>query len=392
MHGLPLPHQPVMQLRPGCLATPLAPPSLGYQPCRHALRGPARPRRCTIVAAEQKEETGSGAAEGFQRAGEAVNKAVQQGVANVKEAFDIIDDNVLEYCNLDPAGKRPKSRMSLGEKEALFMDALRSFYYDKEPMMGNEEFDNLKEDLLWEGSKVAILSSTEKKFMQASMAQQAGKPIMSDQEYDDIKNKLRTKGSLVVSQGPRCSLRSGNMYSDASPDYIKMTALNIPAAVGVLLALFLLDDFTGFQITNLLELPEPYGIVFTWGAVLPVVFVFVASITNFIFKDNLILRGQCPNCGAASSTYFGDILTVKGNREVNQLDCGNCKAKLEFSAPRREIKVASMPGAEDKKKGGKKGGAAAAKKKAAGAAAKKKESSTNEGAMAEKKEEQKSEA
>lgn len=36
--------------------------------------------------------------------------------------------------------------------------------------------------------------------MQASMAQQAGKPIMSDQEYDDIKNKLRTKGSLVVSQ------------------------------------------------------------------------------------------------------------------------------------------------------------------------------------------------
>ena len=134
MHGLPLQHQPVMQLRPGCLATPLALPSLGYQPCRHALRSPARLRRCTIVAAEQKEETGksegaravlhvcnrhftwatsltrlcsactgSGAAEGFQRAGEAVNKAVQQGVANVKEAFDIIDDNVLDYCNLDPA-------------------------------------------------------------------------------------------------------------------------------------------------------------------------------------------------------------------------------------------------------------------------------------------------
>ena len=47
--------------------------------------------------------TGSGAAESFQKAGEAVNKVVQQGVANVKEAFDIIDDNVLDYCNLDPA-------------------------------------------------------------------------------------------------------------------------------------------------------------------------------------------------------------------------------------------------------------------------------------------------
>ena len=38
---------------------------------------------------------------------------------------------------------------------------------------------------------------------------------------------------MMCLQGPRCSLRSGNMYSDASPDYVKMTALNIPAAVGV---------------------------------------------------------------------------------------------------------------------------------------------------------------
>ena len=69
----------------------------------------------------------------------------------------------------------------------------------------------------------------------------------------------------------------------------------MPWPVQVLLALYLIDDFTGFQVTNLLELPEPYGIAFTWGAVLPTVFVFVASITNFIFKDNLILRvsGLC---------------------------------------------------------------------------------------------------
>ena len=64
----------------------------------------------------------------------------------------------------------------------------------------------------------------------------------------------------------------------------------VHAPVQVLLALYLIDDFTGFQVTNLLELPEPYGIAFTWGIVLPTVFVFVASITNFIFQDNLILR------------------------------------------------------------------------------------------------------
>lgn len=94
--------------------------------------------------------------------------------------------------------------------------------------------------------------------------------------------------------------------------------------VQVLLALFLLDDFTGFRITNLLELPEPYGIAFTWGAVLPVVFVFVASITNFIFKDNLILRvrghcsgvfrhkgwGRAPVACHAGLTYAGSAESV----------------------------------------------------------------------------------
>ena len=52
--------------------------------------------------------------------------------------------------------------------------------------------------------------------MQASMAQQAGKPIISDQEYDDLKNELRTKGSIVISQVSLCSLQgvTGCMEGD----------------------------------------------------------------------------------------------------------------------------------------------------------------------------------
>ena len=188
-------------------------------------------------------------------------------------------------------------------------------------------------------------------------------------------NPTPSEYKLVELQGPRCSIRSRAMYSDCTPDYIKMTALNIPAAVVVchafqlnacqpmlfcecpvifwnapllprklltlhkgvwcsdhadtvpcclenphgllhqaciwlsrpsvavcmfwpnnlfwlqtLLALFSIDDVTGFQITNLVELPEPYGIIFLWGAVFPSIFIFVASITNFVFKDNLILK------------------------------------------------------------------------------------------------------
>ena len=34
---------------------------------------------------------------------------------------------------------------------------VQSFYYDDKPVMTNEEFDNLKEELIWEGSSVAVL-------------------------------------------------------------------------------------------------------------------------------------------------------------------------------------------------------------------------------------------
>jgi len=36
-------------------------------------------------------------------------------------------------------------------------DELQSFYFEDRPALTNEEFDNLKEELLWQGSKVAVL-------------------------------------------------------------------------------------------------------------------------------------------------------------------------------------------------------------------------------------------
>ena len=52
---------------------------------------------------------------------------------------------------------------------------------------------------------------------------------------------------------------------------------------------FSVDDLTGFEITKIIELPEPYGIVALWGVLLPTIYVLAASITNLVFKDALIL-------------------------------------------------------------------------------------------------------
>lgn len=216
---------------------------------------------------------------------------------------------------------------------------LQSFYYGGQPSISDEEFDLLKDELLWSGSKVAILTSDEKRFLEATMAYNQGKPIMSNTEFDELKRKLRQEGSIVTAQGARCSIRTKNMYSDAKVDYLRMVSLNVPAAITVLFGLFSIDDLTGFEVTQLMELPEPFGIIVVWGLILPVVYVLSNAITNLVFKDALVLKAECPNCGTENIAYFGDIFTVSGSRDVMTVDCSECKTKLKFNAEKRQVEV-----------------------------------------------------
>ena len=219
----------------------------------------------------------------------------------------------------------------------------QAFYYDGSPTMSNEEFELLKEELTWEGSKVAVLSPDELRFLEASLAFQVGKPVMSDAAYDALKVTLRSADSFVTQQGPRCSLRSKRVFANARPDYLKMTALNLPAVVVTLGALFAADDLTGFEITKLVELPEPWGILVVWGFVLPLVYVIASAITNVVVRDPLILSAPCPNCGAGTQSFFGDILTVAGNRSDAEVTCGGCGAKLQFDRAAREVTMLEGP-------------------------------------------------
>lgn len=247
--------------------------------------------------------------------------------------------NVNAYCSLDEDGRRPLKQMSLGEKEAAYLDALSSYYYEQQPTLTDEEFDLLKDELVWSGSKVAVLSTDEQRFLEAQVAFAKGRPIMSDADFEALKLELRRAGSPVTAQGARCSLLSRKMYSDAAVDYLKLVAINVPAALLVLGGLFSIDDLTGFEITRLVELPEPYGIIAVWGVVLPTIYVLASSLTNLLFPDALILTAPCPACGHSNSSYFGSILTIPGNRDANAVECGGCKAKLQFDARTREVEL-----------------------------------------------------
>uniref|UniRef100_A0A453MKL2 PGR5-like protein 1A, chloroplastic n=1 Tax=Aegilops tauschii subsp. strangulata TaxID=200361 RepID=A0A453MKL2_AEGTS len=109
----------------------------------------------------------------------------QQGQVQQQEE-EVVDGNVLPYCSID--GKKKKT---IGEMEQEFLRALQSFYYDQKAIMSNEEFDNLKEELMWEGSSVVMLSADEQRLLEASMAYIAGNPIMSDAEFDELKLRLK---------------------------------------------------------------------------------------------------------------------------------------------------------------------------------------------------------
>lgn len=245
---------------------------------------------------------------------------------------DTDDGKILQYCSIDKKGKK-----SLGEMEQDFLQALQAFYYEGKAIMSNEEFDNLKEELMWQGSSVVMLSSDEQKFLEASLAYVSGNPILSDEEFDKLKIKLKTEGSEIVVEGPRCSLRSRKVYSDLSVDYLKMFLLNVPATVVALGLFFFLDDITGFEITYLLELPEPFSFLFTWFAAVPLIVWLALTLTNAIVKDILILKGPCPNCGTENGSFFGTILSIPSGGTSNTLKCSNCSTELVYDSKTRLI-------------------------------------------------------
>jgi hypothetical protein len=60
--------------------------------------------------------------------------------------------------------------IAAGELEQEFLEAMSDYYYGEKPKLTDEEFELLKEELIWAGSKVAILDSDEQRFLEASQA------------------------------------------------------------------------------------------------------------------------------------------------------------------------------------------------------------------------------
>ena len=151
--------------------------------------------------------------------------ACRDSKKQLTQSIDESTENVGgEFCSIDKQAKKVKR--SVGEMEQEFIEALSSFYYEKKAILSDEEFETLREELIWNGSKVAVLDSDEQRLLQASKAYARGTPVLTDAEYDDLVVRLKANNSIVTAQGPRCSLRSRKLYSDATTDYLRMVSLS----------------------------------------------------------------------------------------------------------------------------------------------------------------------
>eukprot|EP00190_Bangiopsis_sp_CCMP1999_P006187 CAMPEP_0198722668 /NCGR_PEP_ID=MMETSP1475-20131203/300_1 /TAXON_ID= ORGANISM="Unidentified sp., Strain CCMP1999" /NCGR_SAMPLE_ID=MMETSP1475 /ASSEMBLY_ACC=CAM_ASM_001111 /LENGTH=298 /DNA_ID=CAMNT_0044483581 /DNA_START=53 /DNA_END=949 /DNA_ORIENTATION=- len=250
-----------------------------------------------------------------------------------RDVLEIVQDpRENKFYMSDP--KKGRRELNLREKEFLFMDALYSYGADNEqPIISDEQFDMLKEDLTWEGSRVILLNEKERKFLGAARAYYRGNPTMSDEEFDSLREELRMAGSSVaVSKGPKCSLETMTCETDCEVDKRRKFITYLPAAgIGALVWAALT-----FELTPLRHINHLYTLV---GG-LPIIAFFSAFVTGIILPPPaLILVGACPNCGEEVRSYFGDIATIKGPTDMVQVKCGNCKTKVKVMAETRKMEL-----------------------------------------------------
>lgn len=240
-----------------------------------------------------------------------------------------------EYCAVDKASGK-LVRLTVKEKERIFLDALQSYYASGRQILDDAEFDTLKEDLSWNGSPVVSLNREETRFLTALQAYNKGEPIMSDSEFDALKTKLKDEASpMAVSTEPKCYIDSGICRVTFQPDNFRNNLLYLP--LGAILSVVWLG--LGFEFIEPIIRLNPL-VLLALGAY-PIYKYTIEFTDEYIFPNNKIAYGPCPSCEAENRVYFGNILGVEGYNEVAEIKCTNCKAVIEVQ--KNSLRASTLP-------------------------------------------------
>lgn len=231
------------------------------------------------------------------------------------------------YVETDPVTGESKS-LTLDDKEKLYLECLDAFYNEGgKQMLPDDEYEKLKLDLDFDGSRVAVFSKDEIRFVLANKRYKMGKPVMDDAEYDELRLRLKKAGSLVIlHEGASCTI-DGVCKSDLREDNAKTRLLYLPGTAGGLVLACEVIFWT-------LHLDPILSIVL--GA-LPAYAFGVWFTENIFCQKPLVVSGSCPSCQSLETVYFGDLFSVRtdglaGPAEAPadelELKCSVCKKVL----------------------------------------------------------------
>jgi len=240
-----------------------------------------------------------------------------------------------EFCMVDKeSGDR--IRLTLEEKERIFMDALQAYYFNQKQTLSDEDFDLLKEDLTWNGSDKVQMNRKEGTYLAAVQSYLQGSPSMSDSDFDKLKQELKEEGSeFAVSREPQCYVDTGICKVTLKRDNFRNNLLYLPAG-GIL---FLAWLGLGYELIEPIVPLNP--LILTLLGAFPIYKGSIKITEDYIFQNSAIVYGPCPGCSAENRVYFGDILGVEGFSDISTTKCSKCK--VVFNIQRNTLRASTIP-------------------------------------------------
>lgn len=183
---------------------------------------------------------------------------------------------------------------------------------------------------------MVVMNRKEAAYLNAMQEYLKGSPMMSDVEFDQLKKELMDEGSkFAVQTEPQCYIDTGICKVTLQEDRFRSNLLYLPSGVLLLLAWLGI----GFELIEPVIRLNPLVLILLGAYPVYLGSKFVTE--ELVFQNKLVAYGPCPNCSYENRVYFGDILGVEGFNKVAEVKCPNCKDV--FRVQRDTLRASTLP-------------------------------------------------
>lgn len=135
----------------------------------------------------------------IQRVFTEISQRTGSSIAPNSETENVAVEDFVNSVNNNPYWIKAGPRVV---QELIYLDCVYHNYYKKQQLLDNDDYDQLKSTLTWEGSIAASVTSKEALFISSVAAFRRGQELLSDKQYKELKDELLRQDSWVVQRMP----------------------------------------------------------------------------------------------------------------------------------------------------------------------------------------------